>query len=128
MRLKHIALFSAATILSLSAAVATAAPQAAGDVVEVRAAPTKKVYLDPVMHQKMQGTYKLDDGRTLKISSEHRKLYADIGDGPTEIVHVGSDRFEAIGKDISLRFEDGPYPEGVFFTDRGGREVASAQR
>ena len=126
MRITHLGLSLAAALLSLSA---VAAPQGApGGVVEVSAAPTKKVYLDPVMHKRMQGTYKLEDGRTLKISSQSRRLYADVGDGPTEIVHVGKDRFEAIGKDVSLRFEDGPYPEGVFFTDRGGREVASAQR
>ena len=126
MRIQKLALLSAAALLSLSAA---AAPQAvSSEVVQVRAAPTPKVYLDPVMHKRMQGTYKLYDGRTLKISSQSRKLYADVGNGPTEIVHVGHDRFEAVGKDVSLRFEDGPYPEGVFFTDRGGREVASTQR
>lgn len=126
MRIKHLVLLSAAALLSLSA---VAAPQgAASEVVQVRAAPAQKVYLDPVMHKRMQGTYRLDDGRTLKISSQSRKLFADVGNGPTEIVHVGNDRFEAIGKEVSLRFEDGPYPEGVFFTDRGGREVASAQR
>lgn len=126
MRLKHIALFAAAATVSLST---LAAPPAA-DIVTVTAntVQPKKVYIDPMMYKRMQGAYKLDDGRTLQITGEKRKLYADVGDGPTEIVHVGNDRFEAIGADLSVRFEDGPYPVNVFVKSGPQRQVASAQR
>jgi len=126
MRLSSIALFAAAAVVSLSSA---AAPQAsADDVVEVRAAQPKKVYVDPMMYERMQGSYKLDDGRTLRVTSKSRKLFADVGDGPLEIVHVGRDRFEAVGKDLSLRFEGGPFPHTVKLSDVPAHALASRQR
>lgn len=125
MRTKHLALFAAVAVLSLSA---SAAPQSAADVVEVRAAPAGPAYVNPVMHRNMQGVYKLDDGRTLKISSKGRKLYVDAGAGASQIVHVGGNRFEAIGKDVSLRFDHDMYPESLVLAERGGRQLASAQR
>jgi len=126
MRLSRLALFAAATVVSLASA---AQPVAANpDVVNVRAAQPKKVYIDPLMYQRMQGAYKLDDGRTLHVTGKSRKLYADLGDGPQEIVHVGRDRFEAVGKDLSVRFDDAPFPETVHLTDNAGRVLASSQR
>lgn len=126
MRLSAIALFAAATAASFAS---SAAPQAtASDVVEVRAAQPKKVYIDPMMYQRMQGAYKLDDGRVLRVTGKSRKLFADVGDGPLEIVHVGRDRFEAVGKDLSVRFDGGPFPHTVYLKDASGRELASAQR
>lgn len=126
MRLSAIALFAAATAVSFAS---SAAPQSSnGDVVEVRAAQPKKVYIDPTMYQRMQGAYRLDDGRVLRVTGKSRKLFADVGDGPLEIVHVGSDRFEAVGKDLSVRFEGGPYPHTLYLKDASGRELASTQR
>lgn len=126
MRTSKLALFAAAAVLSLSA---SAQPQAAAsDVVEVRATPAKPAYVNPVMHRNMQGVYKLDDGRTLKVSSRGRKLTMDLGTGASEIVHVGGNRFEAVGKDASLRFDHDMYPDSLVLAERGGREVASTQR
>ena len=129
MRLASIALFVAAAAVSLTS---SAAPQTAAgdvaDVINVRAAQPKKVYIDPMMYQRMQGAYKLDDGRTLHVTGKSRKLYADLGQGPQEIVHVGSDRFEAVGKDLSVRFDGGPFPHTVHLKDESGRVLASSQR
>jgi len=129
MRLASIALFAAAAVVSLAS---SAAPQTAtgdvADVINVRAAQPKKVYIDPMMYQRMQGAYKLDDGRTLRVTGKSRKLYADLGQGPQEIVHVGSDRFEAVGKDLSVRFDGGPFPHTVHLKDESGRVLASSQR
>ena len=126
MRLSSIALFAAAAVVSLSSA---AAPQAsADDVVEVRAAQPKKVYVDPMMYKRMQGVYALDDGRLLRVTGQSRKLFADLGQGPQEIVHVGRDRFEAVGKDLSVRFDGAPFPDVVHVKAGAEREVASRQR
>jgi hypothetical protein len=127
MRLSHLALFAAAAVVSLASA---AQPVTATnpDVVNVQAAQPKKVYIDPLMYQRMQGAYKLDDGRTLHVTGKGRKLYADLGDGPQEIVHVGRDRFEAVGKDLSVRFDGGPFPHTVHLKDDAGRVLASSQR
>jgi len=127
MRLSHLALFAAAAVVSLASA---AEPVTATnpDVVNVQAAQPKKVYIDPLMYKRMQGAYKLEDGRTLHVTGKSRKLYADLGDGPQEIVHVGRDRFEAVGRDLSVRFDGGPFPHTVHLKDDAGRVLASSQR
>lgn len=127
MRLSRLALFAAAAVVSIASA-AQPVTAANPDVINVRAAQPKKVYIDPLMYQRMQGAYKLDDGRTLHVTGKSRKLYADLGDGPQEIVHVGRDRFEAVGKDLSVRFDGGPFPHTVHLKDDGGRVLASSQR
>jgi len=127
MRLSQLALFAAAAVVSLTSA-AQPVTATSPDVVNVQAAQPKKVYVDPLMYQRMQGAYKLDDGRTLHVTGKGRKLYADLGDGPQEIVHVGSDRFEAVGKDLSVRFDGGPFPHTVHLRDDAGRVLASSQR
>ena len=127
MRLSQLALFAAAAVVSLAS---TAQPITATspDVVNVHAAQPKKVYIDPLMYQRMQGAYQLEDGRTLHVTGKSRKLYADLGDGPQEIVHVGRDRFEAVGRDLSVRFDGGPFPHTVHLKDDAGRVLASSQR
>lgn len=127
MRLSPLALFAAAAVVSV---VSAAQPVTATnpDVVNVNAAQPKKVYIDPLMYQRMQGAYKLEDGRTLHVTGKGRKLYADLGDGPQEIVHVGRDRFEAVGRDLSVRFDGGPFPHTVHLKDDAGRVLASSQR
>jgi hypothetical protein len=127
MRLSHLALFAAAAVVSL-ASTAQTVTATNPDVVNVQAAQPKKVYIDPLMYQRMQGAYKLDDGRTLHVTGKGRKLYADLGDGPQEIVHVGRDRFEAVGRDLSVRFDGGPFPHTVHLKDDAGRVLASSQR
>lgn len=125
MRLKHIALFAAAAIASLSAG---AAPQSADEVVEVRPAKVTRVYLEPAMKARMQSTYKLEDGRVLRVTGNARKLFADLGNGKTEIVHVGGHRFEALGQDFHLRFEKDNFADTVVVGSPMARDVASTQR
>ena len=127
MRLSRLALFAAAAVVSLTSA-AQPVTATSPDVVNVQAAQPKKVYIDPLMYQRMQGAYQLEDGRTLHVTGKSRKLYADLGDGPQEIVHVGRDRFEAVGRDLSVRFDGGPFPHTVHLKDDGGRVLASSQR
>ena len=127
MRLSYLALFATAAAVSLASA-AQPLTATSPDVVNVYAAQPKKVYIDPLMYQRMQGAYKLDDGRTLHVTGKGRKLYADLGDGPQEIVHVGRDRFEAVGRDLSVRFDGGPFPHTVHLKDDAGRVLASSQR
>jgi len=126
MRTNDIALFVAAACVSLSALAA--APAAPGEAGPARAAPAHKAWIDPALAKGMQGSYRLDDGRTLRVSEKSRKLYADLGDGPVEIVHIGDGRFEAVGRDISLRFEGAPQPHDVFARIGPQRQVASSQR
>ena len=128
MRIKHIALFAAAATLSLST---FAAPQGIEKpIVEVRSS-HQQVPMPAFAFDRVQGEYALEDGRILevegKVEGRKRTLYADLGDGPVELIHVGKKRFVAVGKDLSLRFQGDRIPDTVFVRDGGVREVAAAR-
>jgi len=83
----------------------------------------------------VQGRYDLEDGRMLtvtgKVDGRNRTLYADLGDGPVELVHVGKSRFVAMGKDLRFAFErpnSRRLPDTVYITNLQGRQVGLAQR
>ena len=126
-------LAAAATFFTLSA---TAAPQGKdSERVDVVGAQPKQMQMAPFMFDGVQGSYGLEDGRILTVTGKRdgqsRKLYADLGDGPTEIIHVGKNRFVAMGADLRLSFkrEDSRRPVNhVSVTTPAGRQVALAQR
>ena len=126
-------LAAAATFFTLTA---SAAPQGTvSERVNVVGAQPQQTQMATFMFDKVQGDYQLDDGRTLtvtgKLDGQTRRLYADFGDGATEIVHIGKNRFVATGKDLRLSFDR---PEGrrivdtVRVTNLNGRSIALAQR
>ncbi|QOY95632.1 hypothetical protein IM543_07225 [Massilia sp. UMI-21] len=126
---------AAAALITLSAAgVAGAAPQGA-DAGRVDIVGAQQARIGAFTFHSVQGQYELDDGRILRITGtrhgEQRKLYADFGDGPTEIVRVGKYRFAAMDKDVRLSFEQSGLrrmPDTVRITSPDGRLVALAQR
>jgi hypothetical protein len=126
-------LAAAATFITLTA---TAAPEGIDTGrVDVVGAQPKQTQMAPFMFDNVQGRYDLEDGRMLtvtgKVEGRHRTLYADLGDGPVEIVHVGKSRFVAMGKDLRFAFERPNrrrLPDTVRITNVAGRQVALAQR
>ena len=126
-------LAAAATFVTLTA---SAAPQGVdAERVNVIGAQPKQTRMAPFMFDKVQGDYALEDGRTLtvtgKLDGQSRRLYADFGDGATEIVHIGKNRFVAMGKDLRLSFDRagiGQVVDTVRVTNLAGRYVALAQR
>lgn len=132
MRIKHTALFAAAAAAVTLSLPGIAAPQgAAKPVVEVRSA-HRQVPMPAFAYDRVQGEYALEDGRTLQVAGKRdggkRTLYADLGDGPVELIHVGKKRFVAVGKDLSVRFEGDRMPDTVFVRDGANRVVASVPR
>ena len=123
----------AATFFTLSA---TAAPQGKdSERVDVVGAQPKQMQMAPFMFDGVQGIYGLEDGRILTVTGKRdgqsRKLYADLGDGPTEIIHVGKNRFVAMNKDLRFAFErpdSRRLPDTVRISTLAGRQVALAQR
>ena len=68
--------------------------------------------------------------RLQRLDGKVRKLYADLGDGATEIVHVGKNRFVAPGTELRLAFDGRDIrhvPEFVRVTGPDGK-LALAQR
>jgi hypothetical protein len=130
-------LLAAATFFTLTAAAtATAAPQDADTKhVKVVGAQPKQTQMAPMMFDNVQGRYDLEDGRMLtvtgKVDGAKRTLYADMGDGPTEIIHVGKNRFVALDKDTRFAFDrvnNSKLPDTVRISDVAGRQIALAQR
>jgi hypothetical protein len=108
MHTRNIAVFAAACCMTLP--VFSATLPATGD-----AAVAEPGHVNRVTAKRVKGSYALDDGRTLRVSEKGRRLYADLGDGPVRIRHVGDGRFEAVDKDQDMRldFEGSPFPYGV---------------
>lgn len=115
MRTRNIAVFATACFMLLSASASDAV------VSEPR-------HASPAMAKRVKGSYALDNGRTLYVSEKGRKLYADMGDGPVQIRHVGDERFEAVDADLRLDFKGGPFPHAVTLSAGSGRQVASNPR
>ncbi len=115
MRTRNIAAFVTACFMLLSAS-------ASGAVV------SEPRHVSPAMAKRVKGSYALDDGRTLRVSEKGSKLYADLGDGPVQIRHVGDERFEAVGTDLRLDFKGGPFPYAVVLSAGSARQVASNPR
>jgi hypothetical protein len=73
--------------------------------------------LRPVQFEGVQGTYGLDDGRTMRITSEKRKLYAQINGGDKEeIVAVAQNVFLTADQDLRLEFDQIPFATEVRLT------------
>ncbi|WP_288377996.1 hypothetical protein [uncultured Massilia sp.] len=93
----------------------------AGRVNVVGAQPTHKP-LAAMTYAGVQGVYVLDDGRRLRVTGKSagkaRTLYADLGDGPVEMVQVGHGRFVGAERGLGLSFEDyvGAHPSTVQVT------------
>lgn len=121
MRITRIALFAGAAVLSMSA---FAGPQGAGTERVVVTSPPSQVYLTWTNYSKVQGEYGLEDGRVLTVTGKNRTVYADFGDGPVELIHVGKNRFVAPSKDMRLSFHgDQRRAEEVRVTEPGGRQI-----
>jgi hypothetical protein len=111
----QLVLAAGATLLSLNAT----AHDVGTERVSVVGAQPKAVAMAPMAFDRVQGDYRLADGRVLSVTGKgagkERKLYADLGDGPVEMVHVGKNRFVGAGKDVRISFDaaGGKHPESV---------------
>lgn len=127
MRIKHLVIAAAAALVSLSA---SAEPQSATERVDVREAKPAQARMKPFFFDRVQGEYALDNGRVLNvIGGENRVLYADMGDGKIELVHVGKGRFVAVGQDMRFAFTGDRVPDEVRISMAStGQALALAKR
>lgn len=64
------------------------------------------------------GSYKLSDGRILRVSFEHRKLFAEVGNRKTELVPAGRNTFVARAGDTRLVFDQLPFANDVAISQK----------
>jgi hypothetical protein len=65
----------------------------------------------------VQGVYALSDGRNLRITAEHRKLYAQIGAEKSEIVPVEQNRFATRDDSLRITFDQIPFAQEVTLSE-----------
>jgi hypothetical protein len=118
-------------VLALIGAAAYAAPQSAqteptlGEI-QVRAVrPTYK--LTPAQIDDVKGTYVMDNGSALKITQEHRRLYAKLGDRlVTEMVAVGENRFVSPDQRMTMEYQPIAFGDQIVLTYPADLNVASS--
>jgi hypothetical protein len=62
------------------------------------------------------GSYDLSDGQILRVSFEHRKLFAEVGDRKTELVAAGRNTFVTRSGDMTLVFDQLLFANEVVLT------------
>jgi hypothetical protein len=116
MRTQHTLALLAAATLSLSAFAAPPSATAETDdaaisSVHIVAGPAYKLH--PSQFDGVKGTYTLSDGRTLRVTSAQRRLYAELGQGRFEIVPVAQNVFASRDDGLRLAFDQIPYATEV---------------
>lgn len=97
-----------AMTLSGAAMAAPAVPLDAGsqDLAQ-HAVANPRFRLSAAQYKALQGDYAMSDGRTLNVSSEGRKLFAELaGHARTELIPTGSNTFSARGEDMIVTFDN----------------------
>jgi hypothetical protein len=115
MRISSFLAFAGAATLSLSALAAPSiAPSAAiahGAPVQKAASSAYRLSRDDARH--MRGAYLLGDGRTVTVTSEGSKLFADLDGKREELVRVGWAKFVTRDSGAGLAFNRLPYADEV---------------
>jgi hypothetical protein len=115
MRIQQTLTLIAAATLSLSAFAAPSATQDATTeaMATVPVVGNAQYKLRPFEFDGVQGSYSLADGRTLRVSSAHHKLYAELGATKTEIVPVAQNVFASRDAGMRLQFDQIPFATEV---------------
>ena len=113
MRISHVLAFAAAATLSSVAFADSTAPAAPSSqpatTVLVNAAAHSLYKLTPAEAQGMVGSFQLDDGRLLVLTSKRSKLYAEIDGKREELVPLGETRFVSRDTGAELTFDQVPF-------------------
>lgn len=107
MRISSVLAFAAAATLSVSA---FAAPS--GSIASASQANTT-YKLTPDEARAMRGTYELEDGRLLVLTSKRSKVFADFDGKREELVQVGATRFVSRDTGAQLSFNRVPFSDQV---------------
>ena len=115
MRIHHILACAAAAALSLPAFAdpSIARSPAITGTAPAQHAPQSTYRLNRDDAHHMRGTYLLEDGRTVAITSEGGKLFADLDGKREELVQVDWTKFVSRDTGARLAFDHVPYADEV---------------
>ena len=118
--------------IALIGATAYAAPQSEqteptlGEI-QVRGGVMPSYKLTPAQIDEVKGTYVMDNGATLKITQEHRRLYAQLGQRfVTEMVAVGENRFVSPDQRMTIEYQPIAFGDQVVLTYPADLNLASS--
>jgi hypothetical protein len=119
MRISHVAAFAAAALsLGVSSFAfadpsGSTAPSSQASTVLVKASPHALYKLSPDEAKGMVGTFRLDDGRLLVLTSKRSTLFAEFDGKREELVPVGDKRFVSRDTGAQLTFDQVPFAMDV---------------
>jgi hypothetical protein len=115
MRISQVLAFAAAAAtFSVSAFADPSIPAThAANTVLVQASPHAAYHLSPDEARHMVGTFQLDDGRTLTVTSQRSKVFAEFDGKREELVPTGGNRFVSRDSGAELTFDRVPFADEV---------------
>ena len=117
MRIQHVLAFAAAT-LSVSAfadpSFNVSRSATANNVLVPGGASTNSLHrLSPADAERMQGAFRLEDGRVLTLTHQHDKLFVELDGKREELLPVGHKRFVARDSGTQVAFNQVPFADEV---------------
>jgi hypothetical protein len=105
--------------MSASALAGPAGASGSGDssVISVQTIPGVSYKPRPAEIEGVQGTYSLSNGEVMKISTEHRRLWAEFNNKrKSELIPIAPNTFVARGDRTTIEFDQLPFATEVTLT------------
>jgi hypothetical protein len=109
MRIKQVLAF-------LGAAAVSSLALADSNTVVVQGKASPLVHLTTQQAQDATGSFRLDDGRTLRLTSHNNKVFMEVDGKREELLPVSQTRFVARGSGAELALDDLTFPQKVELT------------
>jgi hypothetical protein len=119
MRIKQVLAFlgaAAVSSLALADAALPVAVSADGNTVIVQGNARPLVYLTPHEAEDATGSFRLEDGRTLRLTSLRNKVFMEVDGKREELLPVSKTRFVARASGAELALDDLTFPQNVALT------------
>jgi hypothetical protein len=119
MRIKQVLAFCGAAAVSTLALAGPALPvdvSADGNTVFVQGNASPLVHLTPHEAEDATGSFRLDDGRTLRLTSHHNKIFMEVDGTREELLPVSRTRFVARNSGAELALDALTFPQKVALT------------
>jgi hypothetical protein len=113
MRIASALTLIAAATVSFAASAAPANTTVDTNVASVAVAGHGNYKLSQSEMAGVQGSYALEDGRTLRVTARQNHLYAELGDTKTEILPVKRNSFASADDAVRLVFNSSDAPTDV---------------